>query len=196
MTVSNPRPFHPVVILPANYEVYDFTEGYNPNRKMKSTFGIGRYNEIRKGMYTSELFGHEKRNIHMGIDIAAPVMTPVYAFTDGTLFVQGNNQKVGDYGPTIITEQVINGRIIYALHGHLSLTSLNMHLNGQSVKPGDIIGWIGNRTENGGWNPHLHFQLSYVKPETFDLPGVVGPKDHKWALDVFPDPQMVLGKLY
>ena len=42
-----------------------------------------------------------------------------------------------------------------------------------SVKKSEIIAHFGDEEENGGWEPHLHFQLSIVKPETHDLPGVV-----------------------
>uniref|UniRef100_A0A0C3SWS6 Peptidase M23 domain-containing protein n=1 Tax=Guillardia theta (strain CCMP2712) TaxID=905079 RepID=A0A0C3SWS6_GUITC len=44
---------------------------------------------------------------------------------------------------------------------------------------------------NGGWPPHLHFQLSLQQPTTHDMPGVVAKKDHDEALRLFPDPQLV-----
>ena len=50
--------------------------------------------------------------------------------------------------------------------------------------------------ENGGWEPHLHFQLSYQEPETHDMPGVVAPSDREEALQIYPDPRLVLGTLY
>ena len=64
------------------------------------------------------------------------------------------------------------------------------------VKKGDQIASIGTKEENGGWNPHLHFQLSYIEPHTHDLPGVVSKEKFEWARRVFPDPRMVLGQLY
>ena len=33
--------YHPVIFLPEDYEIYDFSEGYDPNRELKSNFGIG-----------------------------------------------------------------------------------------------------------------------------------------------------------
>jgi hypothetical protein len=81
--------FHPVIPLPPGYEVYDFTQSYDPNRTLKSPYGIGRYNEDRRGMYTSELFASENpekaRTIHVGIDIAAPLGSPVHAFFEGEI---------------------------------------------------------------------------------------------------------------
>ena len=42
----------------------------------------------------------------------------------------------------------------------------------------------------------MHFQLSVVEPETHDMPGVVSASQHAEALEVYPDPRMVLGPLY
>ena len=60
----------------------------------------------------------------------------------------------------------------------------------------EVIGWFGDSTENGGWEPHLHFQLSLVEPTTHDLPGVVAPEDREQALKKYPDPRLVLGPIY
>lgn len=188
--------FHPVIFLPSDYEIYDFSTGYNPDRDRTSEYGIGKYAEFRPGMYQGDLFEQEQRCIHMGIDIAAPVHTPIYAFEAGEIFCFGVNDQPFDYGPTIITKHVIQDRIIYALHGHLSSQSLQKIKIGQQIKKGDQIASIGTKEENGGWNPHLHFQLSYIEPHTHDLPGVVSKEKFEWAKGAFPDPQMVLGKLY
>ena len=194
--------FHPIIILPEKYEVFDFSEGYDPNRNLKFPFGIGKYNEHRPTMYEGEQFHYEelqyRRTVHMGIDIAAPVGTEVYAFCDGHVFAVGNNDLSFDYGPTLITKHDICGFELYALHGHLRLDLLqNMHV-GDLIKKGDIIAHIGDEMENGGWNPHVHFQLSRVPPPegTFDLPGVVSLQDREFATKIFPDPRIFLGMLY
>lgn len=187
--------FHPVVHLPDEYDVYDFTKGYDPDR-IRSDYGIGRYDEDRKGMYTEALFTDDKRTIHMGIDIAAPAHTPIYAVYDGAIAFMGDNDRPQDYGPTIITAHELDGRTLYILHGHLSRSSLQRKHIGQRIQRGDCLGWIGARTENGGWNPHLHFQLSWLKPTTYDLPGVVSPNQRSWARHTFPDPRYILGPLY
>jgi murein DD-endopeptidase MepM/ murein hydrolase activator NlpD len=188
--------FHPIIMLPSDYEVYDFTQGYDPDRNLQSEYGIGRYAEERPGMYTGELFEEERRTVHMGIDIAAPLHTSVYSFADGEIFLFGNNDKPFDYGPTIITKHTIEGITIFALFGHLSKDSLIGKEVGQTISAGQEIAHLGMKSENGGWNPHLHFQLSLIEPETFDLPGVVHKSKLEWARRVFPDPQIVLGTLY
>lgn len=187
--------FHPVIALPSNYEVYDFTTEYNPNRTLKSPFGIGRYNEKRTGMYEQELFAGT-RNIHIGIDVGAPIRTPVHAFFDGEVFLLGNNNQPGDYGFTLITKHMLQQTALYALFGHLSAKSIQGKTPGMKFRQGEVLAWIGNKEENGGWNPHLHFQLSVEEPKICDMPGVVSEKDRASALKIYPDPRLVLGQLY
>lgn len=187
--------FHPVIPLPEEYEVYDFSEGYDPNRTLSHPYGIGRYDELRPGMYKGEQF-EGIRNIHVGIDIGCPAHTPVHVFFDGTVFKLGNNSLPYDYGPTIITRHQWSGQVVFALHGHLSADSLGQWAVGDKLKAGDVLAAVGETHENGGWNPHLHFQLSLIEPDTHDLPGAVSAKDRDWARQAFPDPRLVLGPLY
>ena len=192
--------FHPVVILPEEYEVFDFSKGYDPQRNLRFPFGIGKYNEHRPTMYEGEQFHYEtslhQRTVHMGIDIAAPVGTKIHAFDDGVIFALGNNNLPFDYGPTLITKHKIQNLDIYALHGHLCVGDLQKWSVGDRVNKGVVIAHVGAKEENGGWNPHLHFQLSRIPPQKYDLPGVVSLVDRDFATSVFPDPRYVLGDLY
>ena len=185
--------YHPVVHLPDEYEVRDFTTGdYSPS---KYEFDIGRYDELRPGMYSTELFGGN-RFLHVGIDIGGPIGTPCMAFMDGEISHFGYNPEEGDYGYVVITKHDIGGVPVWALYGHLDAASIEDKKVGQKIASGEVIAWFGAFEENGGWEPHLHFQLSLVEPETHDLPGVVSPEDRDWALRDFPDPRLVLGPLY
>ena len=191
--------FYPVIALPQGYEVYDFTKAYDPNRERKSLYGVGRYNERRPGMYSTDLFkpeSEEARDIHIGIDIAAPVGTPVHAFYEGKIAMAAINAAPGDYGGTIITEHRLGDRTLWALHGHLSHASVGARTPGTMFKAGEVIGWLGDKNENGGWNSHVHFQLAWNMPEKCDMPGVVNKKDLNEALRAYPDPLNVLGRLY
>ncbi len=190
--------FHPVIKLPTEYDIFDFSKSYDPKR-LRGLYGIGKYNEDRRGMYTTELFSPETadaRTIHMGIDIGAPEATEVFAFDEGLIFMTGVNPAAGDYGGTIITEHLFNGQPLWALHGHLSHASVGLRAVGAKIKRGELIGWLGSEKENGGWNPHLHFQLSRLRPSRCDMPGVVSAKDRDQALRDYPDPRLVLGPLY
>ena len=187
--------FAPVIRLPADYEVYDFTGGYDPGRRLASPYGVGRYDEKRRGMYTTELFAGG-RDVHVGVDLGAPVGEAVHAFFDGTVHRFAYNAAPGDYGHTLVTQHALNGRLVWALHGHLAARSLEGRYEGQPVARGEVIAWVGDRHENGGWNPHLHFQLSLVCPEVADLPGAVSDADRAQALALYPDPRLVLGPIY
>ena len=186
--------FHPVIKLPAEYVVHDLSSSPEPATP-PSQFTIGKYDEKRAGMYSAPLFGGI-RNIHVGIDIGAPVGTEIHAFCDGQIFLFGYNSAQGDYGYTLITKHVLDSVPLFVLHGHLNAHSLGDKRVGQSIRAGEVIAWIGDRHENGGWQPHLHFQLSFEEPSVPDMPGVVSEADRAAALKKFPDPRLVLGPLY
>jgi murein DD-endopeptidase MepM/ murein hydrolase activator NlpD len=201
--------FHPVIRLPTGYEVYDFTRGYDPARALASPYGVGRYDEKRRGMYVTELFvaasangaigangASGARDVHVGIDLGAPVGEPVHAFWQGEIHKLAYNGAPGDYGHTLVTHHVIGGRDVWALFGHLSARSLEGRAEGQPIARSEVIGWVGDRHENGGWNPHVHVQLSLVRPDVADLPGAVNDADRAQALRIYPDPRLVLGPLY
>ena len=185
--------YHPVVDLPNEYEVRDFTGGnYTPSR---FEYDIGRYDELRPGMYSTDLFS-DGRFLHIGIDIGAPVGTPCMAFDQGEISHFGYNPADGDYGYVVITKHLVDNKPIWALYGHLSAESIKGKKIGQKISRGEVICWMGDKHENGGWESHLHFQLSINEPETHDMPGVVDPKKRDEALENHPDPRLVLGPIY
>lgn len=191
--------FAPVMDYPDDPDrlfVLDLSRGYDPvSIKRKTKWGIGRYNEKRPDMYTAPQY-ENRRNIHMGIDIWADAGDPVFSFYDGVVVYKQDNKSKGDYGPTIVTKHVLNGIELFALYGHLSRSSLSLIPEGERVKKKQKIGYLGDKSVNGGWEPHLHFQLSFEDPGEADMPGVVARDEHKRALKIYPDPRLVLGNLY
>ena len=186
---------HPVINLPLEYWVHDFTRGPDPNFQDPYGYSIGKYDEVREGMYVQDIFGGV-RKVHMGIDIGAPEGEPVHLFSEGTLHSQGVNPEDGSYGPTIITKHDFEGRTLWALFGHLSVESLNRFQIGDTISEGEVFAWVGSEEVNGGWKPHLHLQLSWQEPEGNDMPGVVTIEDREQALLTYPDPRLVLGPIY
>ena len=59
-----------------------------------------------------------------------------------------------------------------------------------------MVGWMGDKHENGGWFPHVHFQLVLLQPAIADCPGVVAEQHRELGLHLYPDPRMVLGPLW
>jgi len=186
--------YHHVIKIPSSYEVLDLSashdiEGDNP-------YTIGKYNEKRANMYRTESYVNSGRVIHMGIDIGAPAGTEIRAFYEGEVLYAKNNDLEQDYGPTLVTKHIINGKELFALWGHLDLKTLTESPAGRKFQPGEVIGYVGDRDVNGGWTPHLHFQLSIEDPGEANMPGVVSEADREEALVKYPDPRMVLGKIY
>ena len=199
--------FHPIVKLPTQYWVFDFTKGVKSDWQCPLDYQIGRYDEHRPGMYTTEIFSGE-RDLHVGLDIGAPVDTEVFCFADGVVFSKGVNPEAGSYGPTIITQhelqlpisvgsnELTELRKFWVLHGHLSTKSLDMVEVGDTVSRGQLIATIGDEHENGGWPPHIHIQISLVEPVDNDLPGVVKLSERADALETYPDPRLIVGQIY
>lgn len=85
---------------------------------------------------------------HEGVDIAAPFGTPLLAVADGKIRV-----SLGGKGGNAVH---INNTFYYA---HLSKFAV---VNGQMVKKGDVIGYVGNSGSATG--PHLHFAIFLGRP--------------------------------
>lgn len=188
--------FHPVVDLPEGYDVRDFTVPADQRAPRTSPFDIGKYDEDRL-IYTQDLFdGAERRTVHVGLDIGGPVGTPVHAFAEGVVVHAGYNAADGDYGHTLVTHHVLDGIDLYCLLGHLDAQTLVDSPVGRAFSAGDVLGRLGAEHENGGWPAHVHIQLSWERPATYDLPGVVTRAEREDALKRFPDPRLVLGPLY
>lgn len=187
--------FAPVIQYDGEWHIFDFTKGYDPALIQQKTWGIGRYNEKRAGMYVAPQY-EDQRDIHVGIDFWTPVGEPVFAFYDGVVAYCRDNAQEGDYGPTVVTRHNLDGTILYALFGHLTKQSLGALSEGQEIKKGQYLADVGNKHENGGWEPHLHFQLSLEDPGQADMPGVVSEENIEAALEKYPDPRLIVGELF
>ena len=144
-----------------------------------AVIGIGRYAETRP-IYTEPMFevetnlGPARRDVHMGLALFAPASTPVFAPLSGTIVGLANNPGSQDYGPTIILEHDLDGLKFYSLYGHLSQESLDKNSIGKIVRPGQWLASFGDEKINGGWPPHLHFQLiGHLLGNQHEFPGVV-----------------------
>jgi 4-aminobutyrate aminotransferase-like enzyme/Ser/Thr protein kinase RdoA (MazF antagonist) len=162
--------------------------------------GIGRYNEARL-IYTTEQFRTptdempEHRTVHLGIDLYKRSGESVYAPLYGRVHSFRNNTAPLDYGPAIILEHQIDGEIgFYTLYGHLSPDSLTGLQVGMPVEKGQPIARIGEPATNGGWPPHLHFQIILeMLCESGNFPGVARPSERGLWTSISPDPNLMLG---
>jgi murein DD-endopeptidase MepM/ murein hydrolase activator NlpD len=87
--------------------------------------------------------------MHPGIDLAAPLGTPVYATADGV--VDRSEWNDGGYGNLI---EIDHGQGIQTRYGHLSQ---RIAQPGQRVHRGDLIGLMGSTGRSTG--SHLHYEV-------------------------------------
>jgi hypothetical protein len=81
----------------------------------------------------------------------------------------------------------------FTLYGHLSLASLGNMQEGDAVSGGDVFASFGIPRENGGWPPHLHFQLIRETGDwKGDYPGVCRYSERERWLANSPDPAVLL----
>lgn len=205
--VTAEHAFHPTLLFDEAYWVHDFTRANKNGWEPPHVYSVGRYNEHRPQMYTTELF-QGLRDIHVGLDLGGPAGTPVHAFADGVVYDLGVNAEDGSYGPTLITEhhlslpstpgEPLSGAPVtfWVLYGHLSLQSIEHLEKGQSFVRGEQLAALGVEEENGGWPPHVHVQMSLEAPQGCDLPGVVESSQLQEALELYPDPRLICGPLY
>ncbi len=85
---------------------------------------------------------------HKGIDISAELGQAVRAPADGTVLMAG---AASGYGREVLLD---HGRGIHTVYGHLSGFAVT---EGQDVRRGDIIGYVGSEGRSTG--PHLHYEI-------------------------------------
>jgi 4-aminobutyrate aminotransferase-like enzyme/Ser/Thr protein kinase RdoA (MazF antagonist) len=169
-------------------------------RQKGAVIGIGSYDEAR-AIYISDAYRQESdllpemRTIHMGIDLHMVPGSSIQAFYDGKVHSFKNNAAEYDYGPTIIlSHETGEGFTFHTLYGHLSLASLENLRVGQEISAGEIFAEIGDTHVNGGWPPHLHFQIiTDMLGEAGNYKGVAPPSQRRLWKALSPDPNMILG---
>lgn len=95
-------------------------------------------------------FGMRHGTMHDGIDIAAPLGTPVHAADSGVVMYVG---RLHGYGNTVIIRHSDNYVTVYA-HDEANLVR-----EGERVARGQEIGEIGTSGRTTG--PNLHFEVRY-----------------------------------
>lgn len=136
-----------------------------PKRK---TFGNAKYVKPIKGARFTSDFGARHRpklqnggygsGFHQGIDLAAPMGTPIYAVTAGKVIHSG---WYGSAGRCVMIRHA-DGTI--TLYAHTSRTYVRV---GQTVPTGYRIAAVGSTGNSSG--PHLHFGVKvhghFINPE-------------------------------
>ena len=164
-----------------------------------ATVGIGRYGEAR-ALYAGPQFADPsgepllRRTEHLGVDLFAAAGTPVLAALDGVVHSLADNAVPYDYGPTVLLEhRTTDAPPFWTLYGHLSRDSLAGLEVGQSVARGAALARLGDAHENGGWPPHLHFQVvTDLLGRSGEFPGVGPAREREVWKSFSPDPGLLL----
>ncbi len=92
---------------------------------------------------------YKTMKFHSGLDFTAPSGTPIYATGDGVI-EEASLSDVG-YGNHVV---VNHGYGYKSLYGHMVRMKVK---RGQSVKRGDVLGWVGSTGKSTG--PHCHYEV-------------------------------------
>ena len=169
-------------------------------KRAGAAVGVGRYDESRL-VYTSPLFGasgnptDERRTIHLGMDLFVEPGAAIRAPLDGAIHIVANNSAPLDYGPLVILRhESSEGEEFFTLYGHLSKDSLVRLEAGQRIARGKQFARVGSAQENGGWTPHVHFQVILDLLELgADFPGVAYASQRPVWTSLSPDPNLLPG---
>jgi len=142
---------------------------YQPNGKsLKKAFE--RY-PIRFSHISSSFGSSRKHPIlhyrrpHKGIDLAAPIGTPIYAIGDGRIAFLG---RQNGYGNMI---KIIHDRQYTTVYAHMLKFQKGLRA-GSGIRKGQIIGYVGQSGLATG--PHCHYELhlNHIprNPATVSLP--------------------------
>lgn len=118
------------------------------------------------GVYGSQrVLNGEPRAPHLGVDIAAPVGTPIHADSAGTVTLAEHDLYFT--GGTVIVD---HGYGLSSIYQHMSRLDVTV---GQHVEQGDVVGAVGATGRVTG--PHLHWGMNWY--------------------DVAIDPQLLVGSM-
>lgn len=140
-------------VVSARLEDLQYTPSIWPVRGyLASTFGT------RRDPFTG------KRKLHKGVDISAPVGTPVMATADGVVDRVWFDRN--GYGLVV---EIAHRNGIKTIYAHNSKVLVKV---GQKVRRGDVIALVGNSGRSTG--PHVHYEVHVrgkaVDPLQFMIP--------------------------
>ncbi len=119
----------------------------DPSASAPGAGPLGTWIRPIAGPITSH-YGPRWGRLHAGIDFGAPIGTPVYAASNGTVLAAG---PANGYGQWVKLAHPGGTTTVY---GHLSRATVTV---GQAVQTGQLIAYSGNEGRSTG--PHLHFEV-------------------------------------
>ncbi|TMQ19176.1 MAG: aminotransferase class III-fold pyridoxal phosphate-dependent enzyme [Deltaproteobacteria bacterium] len=169
-------------------------------RSAGARVAVGRYAEPRL-LYVTPAFAagdgtlDEPRTVHLGLDLFAEAGTPVHAPLPGEVHAADEHSTRLDYGGVImLRHRSDDGAVFFTLYGHLEPASFAHLRVGQRVARGEPFARLGAPEHNGGWTPHVHFQIiTDLLGLGSDFPGVSTASRRDVWCSVSPDANLVIG---
>ncbi len=160
---------------------------------------LGYYNEprliyaepgFRKGPWKAS----DRRTVHLAVDVFAPAGTVLHAPMSGRVEAVENRDAHLDYGGVVILHhETPEGDPFYSLYGHLDTEVCDRLKPGDPVAQGAAFARLGDVSQNGGWAPHVHFQLAMTTDGMQNnWPGVGDPDEIELWQAVCPNPAVLL----
>ena len=139
-------------IIRPDVSVYDFYETHTNNlfiNMCNIPIGYPIYGEIKSDYgYRANPFSGRSSEFHKGIDFKANIGDTVRCTADG--YIEEADWDKG-YGKCVTIRHSYGYEVKY---GHLSEFNV---VQGQNVKAGDVIGFVGSTGRSTG--PHLHYEI-------------------------------------
>ena len=95
-----------------------------------------------------------KAHSHTGIDVPAPARTPILAAKSGQVVTSARHSSYGNY---VVIDHGNGSSTLYA---HMSSRNVT---EGQMVKQGDVIGYVGTTGSSTGNHLHLEIRENYTR---------------------------------
>lgn len=171
---SYPRPTGPVAAMPTTPPASTarpiIESSAAPTEAEIIASGRGKFGWPLRGEIISDFGAKGTGQRNDGLDIRAPLGTPVVASADGEVAYAGN--QVPAFGNLVLIKHADGWVTAYA---HLNSTSVKMR---QTVSKGDQLGTVG--ATGGATEPKLHFEMRFAptpkdKARPVD-PGLVLPR--------------------
>ena len=122
------------------------------------TWGVSGYLEYREAFLKHlPQMQNEKRYYHLGLDVLAPVLSPLFTPFEAIVADTGYDEGKGNYGAWALLQHTVAGQRLYTFYGHLDPDSLPE--KNANLRRGDMFGHLGDFPCNGDWFHHVHVQV-------------------------------------
>ncbi len=130
------------------------------------------FNQLEDNGYAFGSTANGRYRAHHGVDIANPMGTPLLAPADGVVLYAGRDDAEHQYGPypnfygnvlVIQLDQSWEGRIVYALYGHMKSIDVR---TGDRVVRGQPVARTG--MEGIAIGPHVHVEVRLDDPQDYN----------------------------